>query len=243
MLAQLRQFWTKLPENRQRILLCLGTGLFLCLYSPINQLAGGWSAASAETALDAKIPFLPGWVFVYALLYLLLPLPMVLPSSLATLRRICAAFLVTTAVSFTVFLLFPVHMDLRPEDLQADTFATWILALIHRVDTPANCLPSLHVSLSLLAALCAYSLDRTVGRIVIPLAIVVAFSTLFVKQHWLWDMLTGWALGFAIWALMVRGQTGSALAPRRRYVGWLIAGQVMAFGMAWVVYAGQSFPL
>lgn len=231
--------WKRISEGRQRLILCLGTGLFLSLYSPINQLAGGWSASSAEMAVDSAIPFVPGWVFIYALLYLLLPLPMVLPSSLKTLRRICVAYLVTTGASFLVFLLFPVHMDLRPENLDTDSFPSWILSQIHRVDTPANCLPSLHVSLSLLSALCAWSLDRVVGRVVIPLAIVVALSTLFVKQHWAWDMITGWILGFTVWWTMVRGRmacgsTALPSEPNRRGLWVLLALQAAAFGVAWI---------
>lgn len=237
MFAKLQHFLNSLAERQERIFLSILVGLFLSLYSPINFIAGSWPAGSAETALDRAIPFIPAWVYIYALLYVLLPLPLVLPSPRPAFRRICASFVFTSLVSFVVFLLFPVHMDLRPTDLDTTEFANWILALIHRVDTPANCLPSLHVSLSLLAALCAWSLDRAVGRIAIPLALVVALSTLLVKQHWVWDMLTGWALGFSVWAVFVRGQTGERLPANRRGVHFLLAGLVLLFGLARVVHA------
>lgn len=242
LLTKLRARLDLLPERQERVLLGVAVGLFLCLYSPINYLAGSWPAGSAETPLDRAIPFVPQWVFIYALLYLLLPLPLVLPSTRPVYRRICAAFVLTSAVSFVVFLLFPLHMDLRPMDLDGGVFAEWMLKVIHQVDTPANCLPSLHVSLSLLAALSAWTLDRRVGRIAIPLAIVVAFSTLFVKQHWAWDVISGWALGLFSWALLVRDPNNARLATGRRGVQWLLAGQALLFLGAWGVFALDLLP-
>ena len=243
MFAKLQHFLNSLDDRQERIYLTVFVTLFLSLYSPINLIAGSWSASSAETALDRAIPFMPAWVYIYALLYVLLPLPLVLPAPRPAFRRICASFAVTSLVSFVVFVLFPVHMDLRPTDLDTTEFASWLLALIHLVDTPANCLPSLHVSLSLLAALCAWSIDRAVGRIAIPLALVVAFSTLLVKQHWVWDMLTGWALGFSVWAVFVRGKTGERLPATRRGVYFLLAGLVLLFGLARVIHALEWIPL
>jgi hypothetical protein len=81
-----------------------------------------------------------------------------------------------------------------------------------------------------------------VGRIAIPLAIVVAFSTLFVKQHWAWDVISGWALGLFSWALLVREPNEPRLASRRRGVHWLLAGQVFLFLGAWAVFFLDLLP-
>lgn len=226
-----------LDPRRERLLLVGAVVLVLGLYVPINHLTATLPAAAPETWVDRAVPFDPAWVPVYELLYLFLFLPVVLPSSREAFRRIAAAYAGTALVSYAVFLLYPVHFTLRPTIESTEGFGAWVLALTHVIDTPSNCLPSLHVSLALLAALSAWSLDRRVGVVAVPLSVLIGVSTMFVKQHWWWDVVTGWALGLLAWGALVRPVARPEGAPSRRGLLLLLGAQLAAGAVALGLHA------
>ncbi|MBL6719884.1 MAG: phosphatase PAP2 family protein [Planctomycetes bacterium] len=229
-----------LPERGERLLLVGLLAALLGLYVPINHLTAARSAAAPASWVDARIPLTLEWMGLYGLLYVFLLLPAALPMDRASFRAVARAYAATTLVSFAVFLAAPVHMVERPVLAEPDSFFAWLLALTHWIDTPSNCLPSLHVSLSLLAGLSAGSAAPRLGRLAVPLGLLIGTSTLFVEQHWWADVWTGWLLGLVTWALLVRGQlrpvpAGSAWL-RRGLLG-LVALQGLLAAGAWLLYA------
>ncbi len=227
----------RLDARRERRWLLAGVVLVLALYVPLNHFTATLPAAAPETWVDRAVPFEPAWVAVYELLYLFLLLPVVLPSGREAFRRIAAAYVVTALVSYAVFLVYPVHFTARPRITSTDTIGAWVLAMTHVIDTPSNCLPSLHVSLALLAGLSAWSLDRAVGALAVPLAIVIGVSTMFVPQHWWRDVVTGWALGGAAWTLLVRAAPRPEGPPERRGALALALAQVALSVAALLLHA------
>ncbi len=229
-----------LPERGERLLLVGLLAALLALYVPINHLTAGRSAAAPGSWVDARIPLTLEWMGLYGLLYVFLLLPAALPMDRVSFRAVARAYAATTLVSFAVFLTAPVHMVERPVLAEPDSFFAWLLALTHWIDTPSNCLPSLHVSLSLLAGLSAASVSPRLGRVAVPLGLLIGTSTLFVEQHWWADVWTGWLLGAASWTLLVRGKlrlapSGSARL-RRGLLGLLALQGLLAAG-AWLLYA------
>jgi len=222
-----REYLDSLEPWKERALIGGGVGLLLCLYIPINHYTADLQGAVPETWVDRAVPFDPRWVAIYELFYLFMLLPVVLPSDRSAFRRIVGAYALTGLVSFVVFLVYPVHFIERPTITSTETFGEWVLAMTHRIDTPSNCLPSLHVSLALLAALSAWSLDRKVGLLALPMAVVIGLSTLFVKQHFWWDVVTGWGLGLASWFLLVRGAVRPGTDPDRRWLVRLVVAQAV----------------
>ena len=76
---------------------------------------------------------------------------------------------------------------------------TWLLSLEY-LDKPYNHFPSLHVALSWLAVhASAVSRRSRVGLGV--LAVGISVSTVFVKQHYIVDVLFGFALAWVAWRL------------------------------------------
>jgi membrane-associated phospholipid phosphatase len=77
-------------------------------------------------------------------------------------------------------------------------------ASFHWLDRPFNSWPSLHVAQTFLAAIGMTHWWVREGRKLRIMALWVlwtalALSTLTTKQHFLWDALTGFALGLAGW--------------------------------------------
>lgn len=190
-------------------------GLFLLLsafpYTLVNRLAG-WRDASVlnvETPLDTSLPFLPWMMVPYISFYAYFPLMFWMGAAkhrrhqgeLLTLRLIQASW-----VAFVIFLVFPVHVDLRHQT--ADVEGLWgsLFDAIHAVDTPYNAWPSLHVLQSLLVVLVVVRWLENDGaisnrlRALVWLAwISLVLSTMLVKQHYLFDAATALGIGALMW--------------------------------------------
>lgn len=238
--ARLEAGLDRLTPLRERLVLTGGVAALLGLYLPVNHLtAQREPLLDPATRIDDWVPFVPAWMGLYGLLYAYLLLPAVLPIERRGFRAVARAYAVTAVVSLGVFLVAPVHKLDRPVELDTSRFWEWLLALTHWIDTPSNCLPSLHVSLSLLASLCAASAVPSLGRVVVPLGLLIGVSTLFVEQHWWADVWTGWLLGGLAWAVLVRGRvealTFEAPGVRGRLLCLLAVQGLLALG-AWGLF-------
>ena len=178
-------------------LVVLGYVIFCATYLPINALSAGRQTHTLFLPGEAAIPLVPAFEFVYASAYVL---PLVLvwcrPDA-ARLGRLVRAFLLMLVSAYTIYLLLPVYFP-RPA-LTGHSLATRLLALEYR-DKPYNDFPSLHVGIAILVAF-ACAGDRRL-RWWLPLLVgLIAVSTVFVKQHYLLDVLGGAALAIASWRL------------------------------------------
>lgn len=163
-----------------------------------------WSVA---TAADARIPVLPWSVVVYLSFELLfVVVALAAPRGRRGRRELVLvfqSFFAVGAISIATFMAFPCKVNGRGTlELQAGVFRS-AFELIHGFDPPWNAWPSLHVSLSLL---CFLALSRWygTGRPLLRAGMAVwwlaiALSTLTTKQHYIFDVLTGAALGAATW--------------------------------------------
>ncbi len=188
------------PQDRRfELLLAVFFGLLVypAGYFWANHFSIGRDAAILQMSLDRAWPCVPGWIFVYSLAHPLCAAPVLLLREPGQLRTVLAgfAFLVTAALG--AFLVYPVRM-LRPV-LPAQAFGASMLAWTWQVDPPYNCFPSLHVAADVFVALCCLRVNRLAGLAVGFLAVLVSLSTLFVKQHYLADILAG--LGLALVSL------------------------------------------
>ena len=241
--ARLAAGLDRLTPLRERLVLTGGVAALLGLYLPVNHLtARREPLLDPATRIDDWVPFVPAWMGLYGLLYAYLLLPAVLPMERRSFRAVASAYAATTVLSLAAFVAVPVHKLDRPADLDTSGFWEWLLALTHWIDTPSNCLPSLHVSLSLLASLCAASAVPALGRVVVPLGLLIGVSTLFVEQHWWADVWTGWLLGGLAWAVLVRGRVqalGFDAPGVRGSLACLLAAQgLLALG-AWGLFRSQ----
>ncbi|MBM65901.1 MAG: hypothetical protein CMH55_06685 [Myxococcales bacterium] len=212
------------PSLKQRLVVGLTLMIVLiAIYLLINHgiTADSSRAFDVSTAWDYAIPLTPAWVWIYALN---VPMPMALILGTREGREyaeLAAGFTLICLIAFAIFLVFPVTTaGLRPESLGTG-WSNWGLSVYYTVDGRGNCLPSLHVSLccySGLWGLCRFR--RLPGVAYFILGIAISISTMFVKQHWIADVVVGGVLGFGVAAVQLRGlRLGPYLpGPMRRAI-------------------------
>lgn len=175
------------------------------LYLFIPDMAVDREPARPSFALDQSIPLQPSWVFVYGSLYLfLILLPAFVVRDDELIRRTLFAYLSVWTTAYLCFLVYPTVAP-RPESVGGDSLAAWGLRTLYASDPPYNCFPSLHVAHSFVSAFAVRRVHRRLGSLAVVCATLVGISTLFTKQHYVADVVTGAALAWVAYTLFARG--------------------------------------
>lgn len=172
--------------------------------------------------MDNLIPFCELFVIPYVLWYFFIAASVIYPlfRDRGAFRRVMYYYMIVFSVSVAVFALYPTAQNLRPAAFPRDNVLSRIMGLLYTLDTNTNVCPSLHVSGAIGAALglrdtkffstppWKWVLGITAG--------LICLSTVFLKQHSVWDLFWGLVLsGFA--RLLVYGKVKKPLAPG----GWM----------------------
>lgn len=156
---------------------------------------------STAIPFDDVIPFFAPAVVFYVLWFPLMfftGLWLMFKDSL-NFPRYMFALAICMTVSGAIYLLWPNGQDLRPDLSQPRGLFEWMLAGLYDIDTNTNVLPSLHVSCTAVAVACVWATPTIRRKWVLAahtvLSLLVASSTVFVKQHAILDLFAGAALG------------------------------------------------
>jgi membrane-associated phospholipid phosphatase len=150
--------------------------------------------------------------FAYLSYYLILagaPLGLWLSGRRDDARRTLLLLMGTFYVCYALFLLFPVAGPryVFPPARNAAT-AIPIAAFTHRLleggSAWGTAFPSSHVAVALVAAICAWRGWRPLGTLLLPLAVLLAFATVYGQFHYAADALAGGALAAVVLALDLR---------------------------------------
>lgn len=180
--------------------------LFSATYVPINLFSVGRRAYSPYLPGEERLPFLPIFEYLYVLTFFVPAALIVTVRSYERFLRLARALGIALIVAYSTYLLFPVYLERPP--LEVSSLHTWLLSLQY-LDKPYNHLPSLHVTLSWLAVHSAQlSRGSRIGLGV--LASGISISTLFVKQHFIVDVVAGYALAWGAWKLAAVSGTGAS---------------------------------
>lgn len=168
-----------------------------------------------HTQLDHAIPLIPWTIWIYgsgtkaALLAWLQ-----VPNAVAG-RKLFGTLALSSVCCAVVFILFPTTYPRELYPLPAgDSFTLTEFADLRDTDSPSNCLPSLHVALAWGLALNWHSFLRRFRWAPFAWALAVSVCTLTTKQHYLVDVPTGAAVGFASWYVVSKLSARQA-APLR----------------------------
>jgi membrane-associated phospholipid phosphatase len=117
----------------------------------------------------------------------------------------------------------------------------WGLRALYSSDPPYNSFPSLHVAHSFVSALACSRVHRRLGIIAMIAATLVAFSTLFTKQHYVLDVVAGVSLAFVAYGIFLRSYSFDQIPEFDRRVAAVLAlcvSAVVAVGLAisWLAY-------
>lgn len=189
-------------SSLQRIVLILVFfALVLVSYLGSQQLILAYVGVSDLTVMlpgEEQIPFLPAFLIVYMSFY---ALPVMIFMKLRERGRIyksMMAFLIAVVVHLIFFFLMPISYQLRPELEWSSEILSQLFQLLYSVDQTINTFPSMHVSF---AFLCHYIVKRYFpihARASLIVACAVACSTLFVKQHYVMDVVSGFTMAATI---------------------------------------------
>ena len=191
-----------------------------------HALARGWGSVGAayllaalaatgaahplhESALDAAVPFAPWAVWAYLSFFAFVPLGY-LAAPTPRLPRLERAMQACALVAAIVFLAWPTTVALAPP-LAASGAAAWAMDLVRQVDSPRNCLPSLHAALTLLTV-CAVAQRRRPWRTlaVASWGAAIVAAIVMTRRHLAVDIGAGLALAATAWAAVPRGRAVTA---------------------------------
>ena len=146
------------------------------------------------------VPYLFWFVFLAGMhLYLMV-------ADIPAFRRMMHFIILTYSAALCAFLLYPSCQQLRPAVFPRDNFLTRFLADFYVFDTNTNVCPSLHCVGSMAVVFAGWDaggLRRWRGAITAT-GLLIAFSTVFVKQHSILDVFWGMVLcAAAYWAVYI----------------------------------------
>lgn len=210
------------------------------VYLIIGVIVSDWTLNSPELAWDHTLPLLPAWSGVYVSLFLAALLPVFVVHQQELIRRTVFAYLAIWLVAYACFLVYPTISPQHAE-VTGKGFAAWALRTLYDSDVHYNCFPSLHVAQCFLAALTCYCVHRGLGMCMLIWATLVGLSTLFIKQHYIVDVIAGVLLAYAAYFVFLRTYPRDAIPENeRRLAPVLAAGAFAVYGLMilifWFIY-------
>lgn len=150
-------------------------------------------------SFEENIPFVPYFIFGYSIDYLSVIVIYFLVTKKDRFTKMVKSYLLLTTIHFFFFVFVPVKMFIRPEVITDGGFLGAIVRFYYWMDMPYNCFPSLHVAYMLLGTLVLWNYKRTWAYIYYIGMLIVSVSVVFVKQHYVLDVVAGWITPFPVY--------------------------------------------
>jgi membrane-associated phospholipid phosphatase len=162
-------------------------------------------------SLEYWVPFNPHAVWVYGTFHAWFLLPFFVLRNRRLVRRYAWAFFWVATVSIGIFMILP-NGVVRPD---TNGEVPWLYALCRQLDLPRNGFPSLHASITVLAAALLHRSSATLNRPGLWRALTwlwtaaICWSCVALRQHVALDVLGGVVIGAgsAWWALRPATET------------------------------------
>lgn len=174
--------------------LLFGWVVYFVCYLLTENIISAQTCFSVHCVLDDWIPFnewfiIPyvGWYFLigYSLIYALL-------FDVKGFKGLQIFIIVVQLIATIIYVIFPSRQDLRPEVFPRNNFLTETVRVLYHVDTNTGVCPSLHVAISIGMAsfwVKSRSASNITKCLIVLCAILICFSTVFVKQHSVLDCI------------------------------------------------------
>ncbi len=195
----------KLPAlDYQKKWLWAATGytLFCLLYSLTGNVLLRTPVQLAPSRLDDLIPFMDWTIWIYHSQLFFLMFSVYAIKHAGNLNQIFYSMALASLLSFSIFMLYPTtipRLAQTKDGLTAEAFA-----FLYAIDSAANCFPSLHVSLAVLAATGVLRERKNLSVFVILWALFITLSTMTTKQHYFIDLMGGLAVAIICRILISR---------------------------------------
>lgn len=185
-----------LTEKAKRLLFALCILVFTETgYKIIQKIAVKRDFPFFLTQIDRDLPLTPWWILIYAsVLVTLVAAGWVLEHQefILTFKRV----LIAQGISFIIFWRASIPYPRPDTAIIQNDFFRWGFDLMYKIDGPNNTFPSMHVSLTwiVMYQLWHHGLPRWAC---VLYAILVCLSTLFTKQHFVYDIAGGFVVFLA----------------------------------------------
>lgn len=158
--------------------------------------------------LDDKIPFVEAFIVPYLLWFVYVAAFAIILffKDSGEFTRLCIFLGVGMTVFLIVSTVYPNGHYLRPEVVGNESLLAPLVSTLYSADTSTNIMPSIHTYNSLAIGLAViYSKHLKHLWVQIPsfiLMVLIILSTVFLKQHSVWDVIGAFLLAFPMWLLL-----------------------------------------
>jgi membrane-associated phospholipid phosphatase len=188
----------KIKDNILSLSLLLTIPLFHVFYVILNNSSRG--VHSVATELDRTIPFIEEFIIPYVLWYAFI---FIIFGYLCLKERplyykTLIAYLMGVGICYIIYYFFQTVVP-RPT-VVSDDWITSLVVYIYKSDAPYNGFPSIHVLTTyiMMKAINKCQINRWITICIYALGVLIIASTLFVKQHVLYDVISATLLGAII---------------------------------------------
>lgn len=153
------------------------------------------------TFIDNLIPISEAWIWAYISYY-----PFIFGAFLFIQgdfhrKLIFNSYLISASFASVIFFIFPTVIPRDFYPVIDRSLSGAILLVLRFIDRSTNCLPSMHICLSLIATLSVWSASKKHRAFCIVWFLLITYSTMATKQHYFIDVLTGAILGLVVWII------------------------------------------
>jgi membrane-associated phospholipid phosphatase len=178
-----------------------GTALFLIgffqAYFALLRFPSSTVTIMPTAWLDDAIAFWPPAFYIYASLWLYTALVPALQPSFKALVAYGLGIGSVCLTGLSFFYFFPTMVPFKAVEMSTEGS----MAILRKIDLSGNACPSLHVATAIFTAMCMHQLLLTMrtptwmrlGNWV--WCALIVYSTMGIKQHVMWDVIAGIALG------------------------------------------------
>ncbi|MDE1167726.1 MAG: phosphatase PAP2 family protein [Pseudomonas sp.] len=188
----------------------LGWGFVGVIYTLTDRLQSAGRVIS-PSLIDRLIAFNPHAIWLYLSFFIMIPLAYLLAPT-ERVKGLARAMQFSALGAGVVYVAWPTTM-VYPLD-HGTSLSSSVLSALAQFDSKQNCLPSLHMALTVLAVWAVGDAKHKVRTLFFTLwAVAIAFSILQLRRHLLIDLVCGALLALAaLW-----------FAPRIGLVRWRAA--------------------
>lgn len=215
----MKKFYT---QYRHAIPLILYGILYLTWFSYLEQTVTGQYTV-IHMAADDYIPFCELFVVPYFLWFAYIAVVIVyfFFKDKNDYYKVCTFLATGMTIFLIISTLWPNGHHLRPYVMPRDNFFTRWVEHLYQIDTPTNLWPSIHVYNSLGAHFAiirskhfANKKGIRIGSFILSTSIIL--STMFIKQHSVFDVITAFILATIMYVVVYRTDIVASLRQRFR---------------------------
>ncbi len=174
--------------------------------------------------IDDKIPFIEFFIVPYLLwfAYVAITLAYFFFSDIKSYSKMCVFLFSGMTIFLIISTVYPNGHQLRPVFFERENIFTDIVRTLYSTDTATNLFPSIHVFNSIGTHLAIVKSEKLknkkwlcIGSFI--LMILIIMSTVFLKQHSVFDVLTAFVMAGGFYSVVYRNDWEFASEKEQEY--------------------------